>query len=227
MKDIPIFTGQFGIGTLILREIPYKKCAYVMVRGTKEGMLTDFLKECRQFCTMAGAEWILATADEPLVFLPHVHDMLELTCRKEILPPPLKPVDLEPVTMENGAEFLRHYNGLFRTIPNAATYAEADLQRILSQEQACLAMVDGQIAGIGEWTDNELCAIGVLSEFRGLGQRLALTILQKMHGEVITLRVSSSNSPALRLYGKLGFDRSRVLSSWYALKEGEPREEQR
>ena len=44
MKDIPIFTGQFGIGTLILREIPYRKYAYVMVRSAQEGRMADVYK---------------------------------------------------------------------------------------------------------------------------------------------------------------------------------------
>ena len=227
MKDIPVFTGQFGIGSLILREIPYKKCAYVMVRSARDGYLAEFLKECGQFCVMAGAELVLATADEPLDFLPHVHDMLEMSCRKEILPPPLEPVELEMLHRGNGGEFLRCYNALFRAVPNAATYTETDLQRILSQEQACLALVDGQPAGIGEWTNTELCAVGVLPEFRGLGRRMTLTLLERISGPVITLRVSSANGPAMRLYQKLGFDRSRVLSRWYALCGPDPTAEQR
>lgn len=218
MKDIPIFTGQFGIATLILREIPHQGGAYVMVRSAKEGHLQAFLEECRTFCVLAGAQWVLATADEPLDFLPHVHDMLELRCPRSQLPPPVKPVDTVPLTAENGEEFLRCHRQLFRTIPNAATYTQADLQRILEQDQACLAMVRGQTAGIAQWNDGELCAIGVLPEYRGLGHRLALTVFQRMTAETVTLRVSSSNAPALRLYQKLGFDRSRVLSRWYALE---------
>lgn len=225
MKDIPIFTGQFGIATLILREIPHQGGAYVMVRGTKEGYLQAFLEECRTFCVMAGAQWVLATADEPLDFLPHVHDMLELSCPRALLPPPSKPVEAIPVTVENGEEFLRCYRLLFRAIPNAATYTQTDLQRILEQEQACLALVDGKTAGIAQWTDGELCAIGVLPEYRGLGHRLALTVFSRMTAEEITLRVSSSNAPALRLYQKLGFDRKRILSRWYALEGVKSKEE--
>ncbi len=218
MKDIPIFTGQFGIGTLILREIPYRKYAYVMVRSAQEGRMAAFLEECRGFCTMAGAERVLATADEPLDFLPHVHDMLELSCRRDSLPPLQEPVELEPVTSENGEVFRGCYNRLFQQIPNAATCTPADLERILKREKAFLARVNGTLAGIGEQTETELCAIGVLPEYRGLGRRLALTLLAQMRCETVTLRVSSANAPALRLYRKLGFVQSRVLSRWYALE---------
>ena len=217
MKDIPIFTGQFGIATLILREIPHKRWAYVMIRSAREGKLEALLEECGQFCRMAGAERVLATADEPLTFLPHVHDMLELTCDRAALPPLEAPVELVPVDGENWAQFRRIYNALFREIPNAVTYTENDLPRILEQGRAYLAVEGGQAVGIGVCQNRELSAIGVLPEFRGMGTRLALTLLASMPGETITLRVSSSNGPALGLYEKLGFRRSRVLSRWYLL----------
>lgn len=217
MKDIPIFTGQFGMASLILREIPVKNCAYVMVRDAQRGRLRAFLEECRQACSLAGADHILATAEEPIDFLPHVHDMLELVCRKSDLPAVWEPVALIRVTEELGSRFLQHYNALFRDIPNAATYYQADVDRILKQERAYLASVQGEVAGIGEVTDTELCAIGVLPPFRGLGERLALTLLREISAEEVTLRVSSSNVPALRLYEKLGFSRRRVLSRWYGL----------
>ena len=217
MKDIPIFTGQYGMGTLILREIPYKQCAYVLVRSAREGCMREFLEECSAFCRAAGAEWVLASAPEPLPFLLHVHDMLEYACPRKQLPPPLRPVELEPLDDRNAERYREIYNDLFRAIPNAATCRPEDLRRLREKSTACLALVGGETAGICQWSGSELEAIGVLPEFRGLGHRLALTVFEQMEGETITLRVSSSNAPALRLYQKLGFDRTRVLSSWYAL----------
>ena len=225
MKDIPIFTGQFGIATLILREIPHKRWAYVMVRSAREGKLEALVEECGQFCRMAGAERVLATADEPLTFLPHVHDMLELICDRTALPPLEAPVELVPVDGENWLQFRSIYNALFRKIPNAVTYTEGDLPRVLEQGRAYLAMERGRAAGIGVCQGQELSAIGVLPDFRGLGMRLALTLLASMPGETLALRVSSSNGPALRLYEKLGFRRNRVLSQWYQIYPVPVREE--
>lgn len=221
MKDLPIFTGQYGIGSLILREIPYKQCAYVVVRSAQEGRMRDFLEECSGFCRAAGAEWVLASAPEPLSFLPHVHDMLEYACPRNQLPPPLRPVELEPLNDGNAERYREIYNDLFRAIPNAATCTPEDLWRLREKSRAHLAKVGGKAAGICQWSGSELNAIGVLPEFRGLGHRLALTAFAQMEGEVITLRVSSSNARALRLYQKLGFDRTQVLSSWYALAGAE------
>ena len=213
MKDIPIFTGQYGIGSLILREIPYKQCAYVLVRSAREGHMADFLEENPE----ANVTLTEASAPEPLSFLPHVHDMLEYACRRDQLPPPLRPVVLEPLCDDNAERYREIYNDLFRAIPNAATCTPEDLRRLREKSRAFLAKVGGETAGICQWTGSELNTIGVLPNFRGLGHRLALTAFGQMEGEVITLRVSSSNGPALRLYQKLGFDRTQVLSSWYAL----------
>ena len=227
MKDLPIFTGQFGMGSLVLREIPYKRCAYVLVRSAREGHMRDFLEECSGFCRAAGAEWVLASAPEPLTFLPHVHDMLEYACRRDQLPPPLEPVELEAVDDGNAEQFREIYNDLFRAIPNAATCTPEALRRVREKSRAFLAKVGGETAGICQWSGSELEAIGVLPAFQGLGHQLALTAFAQMEGETLTLRVSSSNSRALRLYQKLGFDRTRVLSSWYALAGAAIKEEQR
>ena len=223
MKDIPIFTGQYGCASLILREIPYKKQAYVLVRSVLEGKMRLFLEECREFCIAAGAETVSASADEPLPFLPHIHDMLELTVRKAELPPLDKRVALLPVTRQNASEYQEIYNLLFRDIPNAATCTGSDLERLIQTGSARLAAVDGQIAGIGETDSSELRAIGVLPQYRGLGAPLALTLIENISVDPITLRVSSSNTRALRLYEKLNFHVSGCLSRWYALvssKEG-------
>ena len=85
MKDIPIFTGENGVATLILREIPHQQRAYVMLRTVWR--LQPFLSECRAFCRMAGAESVYVTGQEDLSGLPFVHAMERWTCRRAALPP--------------------------------------------------------------------------------------------------------------------------------------------
>ncbi len=217
MKNIPIFTGSTGTASLILQEIPYHRRAYVTLQSVLSGGLETLLAECRSFCVQAGAERVLVSADEPLDFLPHVHDMLELACRKTELPPLDAPVALERVTGENGEAFLRCYNKLFATLDNAAAYTREKLKRLLAEREAYFALCGGTRAGIGELGQNELRAIGVLPAFRGLGYRLALTLLHRLDGPVLTLCVSSSNERALNLYDRLGFHVRRTLSRWYLL----------
>ncbi len=219
MKNIPIFTGSTGTASLILEQIPYQRRAYVTLRSVLPGGLETLLAECRAFCVQAGAARVLVSADEPLDFLPHVHDMLELVCRKAALPPLRDaPVALERVTEENGEDFLRCYNRLFSALDNAATYTRAGLARLLQEREAYFALCGGERAGIGELGKNELRAIGVLPAFRGLGYPLALTLLNRLDGPKLTLCVSSSNERALNLYDRLGFHVRRTLSRWYLLK---------
>ncbi len=218
MKNIPIFTGSTGTASLILEQIPCQRRAYVTLHSVLPGGLETLLAECRDFCVQAGAARVLVSADEPPDFLPHVHDMLELVCRKAALPPPDAPVALERVTERNGEDFLRCYNRLFSALDNAATYTRAGLTRLLKEREAYFALCGGERAGIGELGQNELRAIGVLPAFRGLGYPLALTLLHRLDGPVLTLCVSSANERALNLYDRLGFHVRRTLSRWYLLK---------
>ena len=215
MKDIPIFTGENGVAMLILREIPHQHRAYVMLRTVWR--LQPFLAECRDFCRMAGAEIVYVTGQEDLSNLPFVHAMERWTCRRADLPPLAEPVELTPLDDGNRETFRTIYNRLFAQIPNAATCTSQELERIQREERAALAVVDGQVAGLAQWTDGRLEAIGVEPEFRGLGYRLALTVLHRMTTEMVELQVSSANQRALALYQRLGFTRSETLSRWYDL----------
>lgn len=217
MRDIPMFTGQFGVASLIFREIPFSRCAYVLVRSALPGRMEAFLDECRGFCRAAGAARSLASAESPLP-LPHAYDVLELRCRRQTLQPPEPPVALLPVMPEHAAEYRACYNELFRQVPNAAGCTAAGLEALLARgEQACLALVGAQVAGIAQWTDGVLRAVGVLPAFRGLGGPLVRTVCSRMTAAEVTLEVASTNGPALALYRRLGFGADRLCSSWYVL----------
>ena len=216
MKDIPIFTTTAGTASLLLREIPYKKTACVFIRTVLPGGLETVLSDCRDFCLQAGAERVLVTADQPLD-LPLDHDLLELSRPKSGLPFLDKPVPLEPLTWENASAYQTVYNRLFAAISTAATCDNSELSRLIPSGTAFLTRVDGSPAGIGAVQGCELRAVGVLPEYRGLGRRLTLTLLEKLDGPELFLSVASTNKPALRLYERLGFQMRRVLGSWYCL----------
>ena len=216
MKDIPIFTTPMGTASLILREIPYQKTAYVRIRSVLPGGMGETLSDCRTFCLQAGAERVLVTADEPLE-LPHAHDMLELARPKAGLPALDEPVPLEPLTQTNAPQYQSIYNRLFTDLPNAATCHGSELTRLLSSAGAFLALLDGKPAGIGETDGSKLRTVGVLPEHRGLGRRLTLTLLERLEGPDLFLNVASSNRRAVKLYHSLGFREHRLLSRWYRL----------
>jgi hypothetical protein len=59
MRDFPVFNTEYGVASLVLKEIPYQGVAYIVVRDTLEP--EKLLKECVDFCRVCGAEAVYAT----------------------------------------------------------------------------------------------------------------------------------------------------------------------
>jgi GNAT superfamily N-acetyltransferase len=220
MNNIPVFIGQNGTATLILREIPFSGKAYVLLRTVLPDCLSGLIQECGDFCRQCGAVAIFVSREDdraPLP-LPHAYDILQLAVQKASLPSG-SPVTLRPMDETNDMEFLRIYNRCFQTVSHALSYDRGQLKRIYrSGQQAFLAVdADGSYWGIGELHGSELAAVGLLPEYRGRGYDLTLSLLSLCPGPELTLTVASDNDPALGLYDKLGFHVTGIESSWYCL----------
>ena len=77
MRDIPVFTTEYGVSSLFLKEIPYKSEAYIRIRDVQPEGFEAHLQECVSFCRMCGAEWIDAAGHEylkkyPLIKTQHI-----------------------------------------------------------------------------------------------------------------------------------------------------------
>ena len=84
MKDFPVFTTEYGVASLILKEIPYQGTAYITLQDSLEpGKL---LEECVAFCRVCGAEAVYATGHEILESYPLYTAMWEMRCPWESLP---------------------------------------------------------------------------------------------------------------------------------------------
>ena len=66
MKDIPMFTTEYGTASLILKEVPYRQEAYIHIQDVQPEGFEEHMKECVSFCRMAGAEKIYAKGHEAL-----------------------------------------------------------------------------------------------------------------------------------------------------------------
>lgn len=215
MKDIPVFTGSHGIATLVLKEIPWSGCGYVIVRSVWDDAAA-FLDECLGFCRACGAEAVYASWEMAELPAEHAYDMVELQMKKADLPKGGF-VETEDLTKENSEAFLQVYDRCFRNVPNAASYGPKDTARLLGEETAYLVFRGGVCAAIAEISREGLEAVAVLPEYRGLGYDLTRTVLEKVPSQTLKLKTASTNTRALRLYARLGFQKTSVLSRWWKL----------
>lgn len=215
MKDIPVFTGAYGIATLVLKEIPWSGCGYVIVRSVWSDAAA-FLEECLGFCRACGAEQVYASWEMAELPAPHAYDMVQLQMKKSELPRGV-PLELQELTKENAEAFLQVYNTCFRQVPNAASYGKKDTARLLGEETAYLVCKDGVCAAVAEISKEGLEAVAVLPEYRGLGYDLARTVLEHVPSVTLKLKTASTNERALRLYARLGFRQTAVLTRWWKL----------
>ena len=212
MKDIPMFTTDSGVSSLILKEIPYKQLAFIHVQDVQPGQLKPHLEECISFCRMVGAEKILAKGHEELENYPLESVVVEMT----LLPQQQEPeANLWPVTEETVTKWREIYNSAMGQFPNHATLTLHDEKRIVQSGGAYFVHRDGELLGIGWMDGQELLAL--VSTVSGMGETVARTLLTTVSSDKITLEVVSDNLRAVRLYERMGFVKTREVSRWYRL----------
>lgn len=216
MKNIPVFTGTHGTASLIFQEIPISGKAYVLIRSVWT-TLPGLLEECSQFCRAVGAEQIFASYGTEELPGTHAYDLIAMTCAKAALPLPAAEVELEPLTPENGEAYLQIYNRCFAAVSGAATYGQKDLRRLYDRDLAWLVRKNGTYAAVAEISEEGLEGIAVLPEFAGLGYDLAAAVLQMVPRSTVSLKVASDNPRARRLYDRLGFRESGIVSRWWKI----------
>ena len=211
MKDFPVFTTEFGVASLTLKEIPYREEAYITLRCVAEGMLPELIGECRSFCRMAGAERIYASHWEGMEGFP-VHTAV-LQMRGVACPDPEKIRSLFPVTEATVTRWREIYNQRMRLVDNAAAMERRDEARILEKPGAYFVHDHGALLGIGWMEDETLLAVA--SAKPGAGEEVMHTLLSLVEGSCVTLEVASTNARAIRLYERLGFVTVGESGRWY------------
>lgn len=212
MKDFPMFDTEYGIASLVLKEIPYKGIAYIILREVWEP--EGLLKECVSFCRMAGADIICAAGHEILEHYPHYATIYEM--RGEAVVDPEFLESLFPVTEATVSRWRTIYNEKMRNIDNAATLAAFDEKRIVQSGGAYFVHRDGDLLGIGWLEDTQLLAVAAVKP--GAGRTVMNTLMSLVEGARMTLEVASTNEKAIHLYEKLGFLKTKEISRWYRVK---------
>lgn len=212
MKDFPMFDTAFGIASLVLKEIPYKGIAYIILREVWDAQ--QLLEECVSFCRMAGAERICASGHESLEKYPLYTSVLEMRGEAVVDNRDLK--SLFPVTESTVSQWRSLYNEKMRTVDNGATMTAFDEKRILQSGGAYFVHEQGELLGIGWLDDMKLLAVAAVKP--GSGKIVLNTLMSLVEGNGIYLEVASTNERAIRLYEKMGFIKTKEISRWYCVK---------
>ncbi len=211
MRDFPIFTTDTGVSSLILKEIPYKKEAYIRIGDVQQDGFAEHLAECVSFCRMAGAEQVLATGHERLAEYPLEAALLEMRGTAWVEPEKMK--NLFPVTEVTVDSWRKLHNERLRDVACSATLTAREEGKILENPGAYFVHDNGELLGIGWLRDTELRTVA--STKSGAGETVMHTLMSLVEGATMTLEVASTNSRAIRLYEKLGFVATGERERWY------------
>lgn len=211
MKDFPMFDTEFGIASLVLKEIPYKGIAYIILREVWDP--EKLLAECVSFCRMCGAEVICASGHESLERYPLYTTVLEMRGEATVDISSLK--SLFPVTEATVSQWRSIYNEKMRPIDNAATMTAFEEKRIVQSGGAYFVHENGELLGIGWLDDTELLAVAAAKP--GTGSAVLNTLMSLIEGAQMHLEVASTNERAIRLYEKMGFIKTKEISRWYKI----------
>lgn len=209
MRDIPVFTTENGVASLILRAIPTQGVAYVHLQSS----LTPekLLEECVSFCRSAGAEQIFATGHSILEDYPLFTTVCRL--RGSVTEVGESDACLFPVTEKTWAEFCKIYNEKMASVPTAQMLRLLD--REAYEKSAYFVHRDGSLLGIGVVSDSEISAIAACQ--KGAGRDVLAALCRVLSGEEITLEVAENNQKAMALYTRCGFLKTGRDTHWYKI----------
>lgn len=211
MRDFPIFTTEYGVSSLFLKEIPYKNEAYIRIRDVQEGFFEEHLQECVSFCRMAGAERVFA-ADHVLLETCLLHaSVYEMSGTAWV--DPQKLCNLFPVTEATVGQWRGIYNERLRGVDCAATLTAKEEQELLNTVGAYFIHNNGELLGIGWMQDTELRTVAAVKQ--GAGEWVMHTLMSLIEGVRMTMEVASTNERAIRLYERLGFLKTAERTRWY------------
>lgn len=209
MKDFPVFTTEYGVASLVLREIPYQGCAYVTILDSREPAL--LLQECVSFCRMCGAESVYAKGHPYLERYPLYTVLLKM--RAAIADLADTDAALWPVQEQTLEQWRGIYNHKVKRIPNGAWMTEKAAKEMLQKGEGYFVHRDKMLLGIGKVSGETL--EWVASVYPGAGADVVCTLAHAVSGDAVTLTVANNNEKARKLYERLGFLPVQEVGRWY------------
>ena len=211
MRDIPVFSTENGVASLTLKEIPYKKEAYIFLQQTSTP--EKLLMECVDFCVTAGAKAIYATGHDCLAAYPLHTVILRMSRSSSWLPG--TDASLTPVESSTFDQWRKIYNERMVGVPGAATITAFDEKTVVESGSAYFIHKADQLLGIGKASAGKIEAVATVA--RGSGREVFLALCGALSEDSISLDVAENNISALRLYKQLGFEVISELTRWYRI----------
>lgn len=211
MRDFPVFTTEHGVGSLVLKEIPYSGIAYVTIRDSLEPKA--FLADCTEFCRAVGAEVIYASGHEALSAYPFHTAVIRMCADVKTLGE--TEASLFPITEETLSQWRQIYNEKMAAVPNASHMRITDAEALLKKGGGYFVHREGTLLGIGSVDGDRIDSVA--SVVPGAGADVVRALLHSIFSERVSLEVASTNIRALRLYEAMGFLKTKELSRWYKI----------
>ncbi len=208
MKDIPLFTTEYGIASLVLQEVPYTGQAYIRVQTSSN--ITGLIDESVGFCRAVGAQSIYATGDG-LEHYPMHTRVLEMQCQKCSIPE--SRAYLFPVTEQTLESWREIYNQAMVSVDNAAWMSQGGARELLRAGDGYFIHQDGKLLGIGKASAGRIHAVAAVE--KGCGEEIMRALCSILQEKVVTLEIAQTNERAMRLYERMGFVTTREISCWY------------
>ena len=211
MRDFPVFSTENGVGSLVLKEIPYSGIAYVTIRDS--AVPSEFLNECLDFCKVVGAQIVYATGHEILECYPVHTSVLLMTAPIETIPE--TDASLFPVTDTTLARWREIYNDRMKNVDNAAYMSDKAASELLKKGNGYFIHRDGEPLGIGIASDDRIDCVASCRP--GSGKDAVAALTHALMCDRVVLEVASTNTRAISLYESMGFIRTAELSKWYKI----------
>lgn len=211
MRNIPVFTTEYGAATLILESIPARQEAFIRILSSLEP--EKLLRECKEFCVACGAEQIFASGHECLEVYPFAMAILEMNGNRQSVGE--TDVALFPVQEKTASQWRQIYNEKMPDVPKAAFITEIGMKKRLKEGDAYFVHRNGQLLGIGVASGNRIDAVAAVVP--GAGEAVVQALCHALSEDVVTLEVASTNQRAIRLYQRLGFIPVKEVSRWYKI----------
>ena len=211
MRDFPVFTTENGVGSLVLKEIPYRGIAYITIRDSSYP--TEFVNECLAFCKAVGAKEVLASGHEILEEYPFHSSVVQMAAPWDVIGE--TDACIFPVVEATLSKWRDIYNDKMRDVDNAAYMSKNVAKEMLERGDGYFIHKDGILWGIGIASDDRIdCVVSVAP---GKGREIVAALTHVLVCERITLEVASTNDKAIRLYESMGFIKTAEVSRWYKI----------